>query len=628
MKKTQWIRQENQIALRLPCGETVEPTALEIFQIVFQGITHYKSYEVENPKLHLPDVTFSKIPAEVTLCISSESNIIKSELGVSSTSEFIAISTDSDQAIINSTWHPIHKSQFHTALAWLSSKNININSGLNIASLIDIRISEDQPFKVIDTVSEKDFTPTYDGAHAIAIDGLNAKLYEYQAIGVLHLQKNSQQGVGCVLADEMGLGKTLQIIALLQQEKNSLRGPSLIIAPATLIENWAREITQFAPNLEIQKHIGSDRAGITKKLGLCDITITSYETAIKDEILLASINWNIITLDEAQNIKNPHAQRTLAIKRLPCRVPIAVTGTPFENKLEDLWSICDFVLPGLLGDLDQFNIRFSDSAYGAENIAPIIAPLILRRMVSEVADDLPNKIDIPQALPMSTLLANKYEVIRTEILAEYGAAAGLVATSKLRMFCANPSMHPDWLVEPIQETPKYIRLIEILSEIFSRNEKALIFSTYQSVADLFIENLPKNFPTNFFRKIDGRTLVMERQLIVDEFFNFEGTGALFLNPKAAGSGLNITAANHVIHFNPEWNPALTAQASARAYRRKQKKPVTIHHLYYADTVEEVIRNTSLSKQTLAGQAVTGHQGEIEPIVIADALNISPINSKN
>jgi SNF2 family DNA or RNA helicase len=628
MKKAQWMQIENKIVLLLPSGAFANPSALEIFKIVFHGIRHYESYEVENPKDTLPNVSFSKTAAEIALHLSSAENLIKIELGVSVTPNFCNLAEASDQIIINSTWYPIHIDQFHDALQWLTNKNIDLYSDLNIGTLIAIRLCDDYPFKLIDEVSEADFKklPKLDGP--IDIPGLHASLYSYQTDGVRYLQKISQQGVGCILADEMGLGKTLQIIALLQHEKNLARGPSLVIAPATLIENWGREILQFTSNLTVLKHLGSERAGVASKLGLSDITLTSYETAIKDEVLLASLQWNVIALDEAQNIKNPLAQRTLAIKRLPCRIPIAITGTPFENKLEDLWSISDFALPDLLGPLSEFNRRFSDSASDAKTVAPIISPIILRRLVTEVADDLPSKIEIPQALAMSNNLAEKYEAIRKETLAEFGAAAGLVATSKLRMFCANTSMQPEWIVEPIHETPKYIRLIELLVEIFSRDEKVLIFSTYQSVADVFTHDLPQRFPNGFFQKIDGRVAIAERQIIVDDFFKYDGSGALFLNPKAAGSGLNITAANHVIHYNPEWNPALTAQASARAYRRKQKKPVTIHHLYYADTIEEVIRDTSLFKQSLAGQAVTGHQGESEPITIAQALNISPLNSKN
>jgi SNF2 family DNA or RNA helicase len=182
----------------------------------------------------------------------------------------------------------------------------------------------------------------------------------------------------------------------------------------------------------------------------------------------------------------------------------------------------------------------------------------------------------------------------------------------------------DWHADPSEEMPKYQRMIELLDEIFAAGEKALIFSTYQAIADLFMSDIPKRFSKGFFDFIDGRVDGPVRQKVVDRFFEFPGYGALFLNPKAAGSGLNITAANHVIHYNPEWNPALTAQASARAYRRKQLKPVTIHHLFYVQTVEEVIRGAAAFKQDLANEAVTGHDGNVDPMTIAEALRVSPL----
>lgn len=396
------------------------------------------------------------------------------------------------------------------------------------------------------------------------------------------------------------------------------------VAPATLLENWRRELSLFAPGLQVHIHAGADRPGVAAKLSAADVTVVSYETAIRDEALLSAVSWNVVALDEAQNIKNPEAQRTLAVKRFPRRVSIAVTGTPLENRLDDLWSLSDFALPGLLGELNAFRKEYAGHVEDAARLGALIAPIVLRRRVLEVAKDLPEKIEIPQPLRMTRRLAEEYERLRLEILAEYGPTGNLVAMTKLRMLCAHPSIVSSWDRDPAADMPKFTRLLEILEEVFSAGEKALVFSTYTGVADLLVREFTARFSEGFFRHIDGRIQVCDRQPTVDEFFATGSYGALILNPKAAGTGLNITAASHVVHYNPEWNPALTDQATARAYRRKQTRPVTVHYLYFVDTVEEVIVERADFKRQLAGEAVTGHPGNVEPGAIARALQISPL----
>jgi len=226
---------------------------------------------------------------------------------------------------------------------------------------------------------------------------------------------------------------------------------------------------------------------------------------------------------------------------------------------------------------------------------------------------------------MSRDLADLYEQVRRQTIDEYGPAAGMVATTKLRILCAHTSLDQSWDIDPSHEMPKYQRLLELLGEIFDSNEKALVFTSYQAMTDLFIKDIPRRWPDGFFQYIDGRVPVASRQPTVDDFFEHKGFGALFLNPKAAGTGLNITTANHVIHYNPEWNPALTAQATARAYRRKQQRPVTIHHLYFADSVEEVMIDRAEFKRQLADGAVTGHEGDVDPSIVLRALQISPLS---
>jgi len=227
---------------------------------------------------------------------------------------------------------------------------------------------------------------------------------------------------------------------------------------------------------------------------------------------------------------------------------------------------------------------------------------------------------------MTRALAEEYEGVRQQAEAEYGAAAGLVSLQRLRMFCTHPRLLGLWDTDPALLMPKYLRLLEVLEEIFSRGEKALIFSSFTGMADILLQDLPNRFPGGYFNWIDGRVAITERQPIVDGFSKFVGPGVLVLNPKAAGVGLNITAANHVVHYNPEWNPAVEDQASARAYRRKQTKPVTVHHLYFADSVEEVVVDRLNFKRGLAVGAVTGHKGDASAADVMRALKISPLTN--
>jgi SNF2 family DNA or RNA helicase len=619
------------ILLESRMGKAIYPTAQQIFLCAFGGATLVGDVPVAvNPLEALPQITFSRYPGESAIKISgSPPQPLQISVGVIVDSSFAAISDGEDQIVVMGRWYPIDLDSMTEANEWLSSHGIFVSDPITIGHLIALRGAKNPPFTLIDDTSIAPADVAIKAGQGFnGVPGLVANLYPYQRDGIAFLEFSSAQGVGCVLADEMGLGKTLQIIALLQSETNAGRTPSLVIAPATLLENWRREIRQFAPQLNCIVHAGASRAGIVQRLVGYDVIITSFDTAIRDEPLLSGIKWNLLAIDEAQAIKNPEAQRTQAVKRLLRRVSIAVTGTPVENCLGDLWSISDFVLPGLLGTVDTFRAEFTDDIDDASRLGPIVAPILLRRKVAEVAQDLPPKIEIPQPIAMGRELAELYELVRKKTLDDYGPAAGMVATTKLRVLCAHPSLDQNWYSDPSYEMPKYQRLLEILGEIFDSNEKALVFTSYQAMSDLFMVDIPRRWPEGFFQHIDGRVPVPSRQPTVDDFYAHKGFGALFLNPKAAGTGLNITTANHVIHYNPEWNPAITAQATGRVYRRKQERPVTIHHLFFADSIEEVMIDRSEFKLKLAEGAVTGHEGNVDPSEMLRALQISPLSSFN
>lgn len=601
-------------------------TAAEVWSAVFGGGRNTRA--TGSPVDALPQFEFSRFPAELAIEVSGEapSDIRVALVGVGGGNRAPLVASGIDQVFIGNTWYPIQIDDYAETLAAVGSKGIATKQTISVGQLIWLRThAPSLGLALFDSLQSGNPADVHaPEAMNAGAWGLQANLYPYQRDGVHFLKLIADQGLGCILGDEMGLGKTIQVITLMLAEKAAGRGSSLVVTPATLLENWRRELSLFSPSLTVKVHAGPDRAGIASRLAGFDVIVTSYDTAVRDEPLLSSMQWNLLALDEAQNIKNPDAQRTLAVKGIPRRVSLAVTGTPVENRLVDLWSLSDFALPGLLGDRQAFERLFADTDDDAADLAPIVAPILLRRRVRDVAKDLPERIDVAQPISMSRRMAELYEQTRQAVIAKYGKSASLVALQRLRMFCAHPGLVGADQANPADEMPKYQRLLELLEEIFSRDEKCLIFTSYTGMTDIFLKDLPKRFSGQFFSFIDGRVPVPDRQTVIDDFSAAPG-GALFLNPKAAGVGLNITAANHVIHYNPEWNPALEDQASARAYRRKQQRPVTVHQMFFVDSVEEVVVGRLGLKRGLAENAVTGHGGDATASEVMQALSISPLS---
>lgn len=619
----------NRIVLVTGSGQ-IEPVALDIWDAEFGAITNVAGYRVVRPSEDLPSIEFSRFPLELSLTArgSMVSGLNVALTGKSGKSTIDIPNPAPAQVLSDGCWTLIECETIDELEQALSAKGIAVSGKINIGQLIWLRGNSDLPVQFEDRTDALE--ASVEDLPRIDDLGLRpgTQLYPYQESGVAFLASVARESIGCVLADEMGLGKTLQVIALLSIETAAGRRPSLIVCPATLLENWRREIAAFAPQLKTLLHSGPNRPGSPSTFSSFDVVVTSYETAVRDEPLLSSAEWNVVALDEAQNIKNPDAQRTIAVKALPRRVSLAVTGTPVENRLTDLWSISDFALPRLLGSRRDFESSFDDTHEDAAKLAPVVAPILLRRRVAEVATDLPPRIDVPQAVAMTRGMANLYEDIRQQIADSHGTSATLVALGKLRQFCSHPILLGISWDDPAAGMPKYQRLVEILDEIFSRGQKALVFSGFTGMADILMKDMPERFPSCFAGFIDGRVGVGERQPLVDRFTEHKGHGFLALNPRAAGVGLNITAANHVIHYNPEWNPALEDQASARAHRRKQTLPVTIHHLYFVDTVEEVVIDRLNLKRQIAGGAVVGHNGASDAADIARALQISPFAKRD
>lgn len=455
---------------------------------------------------------------------------------------------------------------------------------------------------------------------------LNAKLYSYQKTGYYWMKYMLEENQGCILGDEMGLGKTLQIITLMLEFKQKRNTPILVVAPVSLLQNWKRECEKFAPDLRCCVHHGIHRTGRYKEFEEYDVVIISYSIAINDASILCMVDWKLVVLDEAQNIKNPSSERTKFVKKIPRRNSIAVTGTPFENHVSDIWSLADFVIPGLFGSQAEYNRIITDDIEGADKVEPMLSPIMIRRMVKDVATDLPEKVIIPQPLAMSSVEGQKYEEFRSE--AQKSTENGnlnLGVLQKLRMFCTHPMICDDVDNKDYYgASVKYQRLCEIIEEICAREEKVIMFTSYQKMFDILEEDIPKRYSIPVW-KINGNTEVEDRQNIVDAFNEFSGSALLVLNPRAAGTGLNIISANHVIHYNLEWNPALEDQASARAYRRGQQKTVFVYRLYYEDTVEQIVNERIERKREMASAAVVGTDGKTEnreDIIVA--LSLSPM----
>ena len=470
----------------------------------------------------------------------------------------------------------------------------------------------------------------------IDVPGLKATLYPYQAQGVSWMNHTLSKTGGLILADEMGLGKTMQIISLFLLNPPSNESPALIVCPTTLIANWDRELEIFAPSLSVMIHRGPNRTGIYTELMRANIVIITYDTLINDISILMGVKWSFVICDEAQAIRNPQSQRRKAAARLNRHFTIPVTGTPVETSLHDLWSLCDFAIPGILNSYRDFTERYPETQESAERLSEITNPMILKRQVQGVKGDLPKRTDVNLPIELGAL-STEYEQIRQETLDAYPNAGGLVATGQLSIFCAHPWLrshdlrNEGWedrvdLHERSDcdlETPKIEITTRLISEAFKNNRKVLIFANYNRCGELIHRAL--DYPHSiFWSAINGSTPQEERQPIVDSFTNHKGPGTLILNPRAAGAGLNITAATVVIHYTQYWNPALEAQASARAHRIGQSEPVTIYHLYYKDTVEEVMIERSENRRNLANTAVLV-TGENEKFDLTKALNISPIS---
>ena len=609
-----WIRANNHIAIQED-ARIVHLEAEDVYSALQDGGFVFQGKHYPSPEAAFPELVFSNISYNAVVKLYSDNKRIFIRITAGDSLVDIVNGYMIDQ-IIDEDWHYISNAVELNKL--FEGMNIKNESEISITAYLEL-LRRDFNSDIISNEVIRD---------TLRIDldynkptGLCANLYKYQQNGFAWMKYMLQNTHGCILGDEMGLGKTLQAIALVVERHN--RGEKcLVIAPVSLLDNWYNECAKFAPGLRVLIHHGASRTGSPTGFDNFDLIVTSYGHAVTDNILFRMIKWNLVILDEAQNIKNPNSSRSKRIKDIESDQRLAITGTPFENHVTDVWSLIDYILPGYLGSEKHFTSTISDDIVGAGKLEPILTSVMVRRLVRDVARDLPDKVIIAQPLTMLDEEANEYENIRENLQSE---KISLGILQKLRMFCTYPGIQDENAMsgDPSKNSMKYERTCEILEEIFSRNEKAIIFTSYQKMFDIFTQDVPMRFrvPIN---TINGSTPVHERQSIVDWFNGLNESAVLVLNPRAAGTGLNITSANHVIHYNPEWNPAVEDQASARAYRRGQTKTTFIYRLYYKGTVEEVINERLNRKRNMAETAVIGADGtEADMQDIVNAISISP-----
>ncbi|WP_432877939.1 DEAD/DEAH box helicase [Kribbella sp. CA-245084] len=441
--------------------------------------------------------------------------------------------------------------------------------------------------------------------------GLHATLRDYQRRGVAWMAQLANLGLGGCLADDMGLGKTIQVIALhLQLER---RGPTLVVCPSTLLGTWEREFERFAPDVPTRRYHGAGRT--LSDIAPDEVVLTTYGVVRQDHRVLGEVPWGLVVADEAQHAKNPLSRTARALRTLPSATRIALTGTPVENRLSELWSILDWSAPGLLGTLDRFRHdvavpveRFHDEE-ATVRLARVTRPFLLRRRKSDpgIAPELPQKSERDVVVPLTVEQATLYQAVAKETLAKIEEAEGIARRglvlsllTQLKQVCNHPAqfLHEPGPLE--RRSGKLAALDELLDVILAEGESVLIFSQYVEMCRLIEAHLAARQIKSLF--LHGGIGVRKREQLVADFQS--GAAQVFLlSLKAGGVGLTLTQATHVVHYDRWWNPAVEDQATDRAYRIGQDRPVQVHRLVTENTLEDRISTVINAKRDLADAVV-------------------------
>ena len=448
---------------------------------------------------------------------------------------------------------------------------------------------------------------------------LKAELRSYQKAGVAWMRRLSHWGVGACLADDMGLGKTVQAIAILLDRVET--GPALVVAPTSLGFNWKREIERFAPTLRVVLYRDAkDRDAVVEGLGPHDVLVTTYGLLTRDVDRLAKVPWGTLALDEAQAIKNARTKTAQAVRRIEAKWSLALTGTPIENHLGELWSLFRSISPGLFGTLKRFRERFSvpiekdADTERRDALSRVVRPFILRRTKAEVLTELPPRTEVELYAELSSGERELYEDTRLRALmqlADAGDSANqgqrpqdqrfqvLAALTRLRQIACHPQLVDAGWKKP---SAKLLLFLEVLDELREGGHRALVFSQFTRHLSLLRDVLEeKDVP---YQYLDGQTPIKRRAESVDAFQNGEGD-VFLISLMAGGTGLNLTTADFVVHMDPWWNPAVEDQATDRAHRMGQKRPVTVYRLVAKETIEEEILRLHADKRDLVAGVLDG-----------------------
>ncbi|MFG1955488.1 SNF2-related protein [Micromonospora sp. NPDC048830] len=454
--------------------------------------------------------------------------------------------------------------------------------------------------------------------------GFAGTLRPYQRRGLAWLAFLQSLGLGGVLADDMGLGKTVQLLALLAGDPPEA-GPTMLVCPMSLVGNWQREAARFTPGLRVHVHHGAERArgeAFAAAVHAADLVLTTYSIAARDAADLAGIDWHRVVVDEAQAIKNASTRQAEAVRALPARHRVAVTGTPVENRLADLWSIMQFANPGLLGPAAAFRKAYAEpierhgDAEAAERLRRMTGPFVLRRLKtdSSIISDLPEKLEMDVLCNLTAEQASLYRAVVDDMLARIESSDGierrglvLSAMTRLKQVCN----HPAQLLRDGSALPgrsgKLARLEEILDEVLAAGERALLFTQYAEFGAMLRGHLSARFGREVLF-LHGGVNKADRDAMVARFQSDGGPALFVLSLKAGGTGLTLTAANHVVHVDRWWNPAVEDQATDRAFRIGQRRRVQVRKFVCAGTVEEKVAAMIAEKRSLAASVVgTGEQ---------------------
>ncbi len=458
---------------------------------------------------------------------------------------------------------------------------------------------------------------------------LECTLYDHQRDALAWLAFLNRCGIGGILADDMGLGKTVSILSLIahDQETNGKLGPTLVVAPTSVVAVWAREAERHAPGLTVHVHHGTKRLGardLATRAAQMDLVVTNYDTMVRDRDALEVIPWRRLVADEAQAAKNPRSRRAMALRAIPAAQKVCVTGTPIENGLIDLWSLAALSMPGLLGTVEQFRSRFAkpiqleDDEDAAETLVALLEPFLLarRKIDTDVGKSLPPLVESDTAVELTVEQQALYDTIVEQTLVDLGGRSGIARRGMILALLVRLKQivnHPEAYLRdgrPLAgRSGKFAHLESVLAEAFAHGERALVFSQFVGTAELIVRHLTDLHGEGVAELLCGATSTGDRESMVERFGTEAGPRVMVVSLKAGGVGLTLTAATRVVLFDRWWNPAVEDQAIARAHRIGQNKTVTVDKFVTTGTIESKIAELLATKRSYAAK-VLGVDGDV------------------